>query len=123
MRGKNYSTLGILVGAEIQRSCHICLKCGYKSGFRKDKRVRLDSYFMNVHVTERAHWFRSSVLDSHNPEQTVLSLIFSKLLSSHFGILTTGTLPSQLDSLQSSSVALFITKIKTTIVCLQEKNN
>lgn len=123
MKGKNYSTLGILVGAEIQRSCHTCLKCGYESGLRKDKGVRLDSYFMNVHVTERAHWFRSSVLDSHNPEQTALSLIFSKLLSSHFGILTTGTLPSQLDSLQSSSVALFITKIKTTIVCLQEKNN
>lgn len=78
---------------------------------------------MNVDVMERAHWFQKSVLDSHSPEQTALSFIFSRLLSSHFGILTMGTLPSQLYSLQSSSVALFITKIKTTIVCLQEKNN
>lgn len=43
MKGKNYSALGILVGAEIQRSCHICLKCGYNSGLGKDKRLELDS--------------------------------------------------------------------------------
>lgn len=90
---------------------------------KRQKSEELGGYFMNVDVMETAHWFHRSMLDSHSPQQTAFSLIFSKLLSSHFGIPTMGTLPSQLDSLQSSSVALFITKIKTTIVCLQEKNN
>lgn len=121
MKGKNSSTLGILVGAELQRGCHVCSKW-LELGFgKRQKTIELDSYFMSRCNGERS-LVSMSVLDSHSPEQTALMLVFSKLLSSHFGILTTGTLPSQLDSLQRPSVALFITKIKTTIVCLQEKN-
>lgn len=77
---------------------------------------------MNVDVRERllASWlsdgFPQPWINSSGPS---LSLLFVSLLWNS----SKNTLPSQLDSLQSCSRALFITMIKTTIVCRQEKNN
>lgn len=121
--GKNYSTLGIWVRNWFTKEVATFVFIVVEALVWKETKGQGIGEFMDEcgsneesPLVPRARVrFPQSWTNSSQP-------LISKLLCPHFGVLTTGMLPSQLGSLQRSSEALFITKIKT-IVCLQEKNN